>query len=197
MKHQPKVSVLIAMTLLVAGISAFPQTEVPLDVHLPILLNVLTFDRNFKQRVDDHLNLAIIYQEKFRESLNTKNQLENFLKKFGIKTVDNVSIHLVPINLEDTSALKSILEKTKINIIYVAPLRAISVESIASMANTMKITSLTGVPEYCNEGIAVGVGSKGGSPQIIINLPATNAQGINFSSRLLKLAKVIENANKK
>jgi len=38
----------------------------------------------------------------------------------------------------------------------------------------------------------VGVGLKGESPEIIINLPAAREEGSDFSSSLLKLARVIE-----
>jgi hypothetical protein len=48
------------------------------------------------------------------------------------------------------------------------------------------------VPDYVGAGCAVGIGTEGEKPLIIINLPAAKAEGADFSSQLLQLAKVIE-----
>jgi iron complex outermembrane receptor protein len=59
------------------------------------------------------------------------------------------------------------------------------------VSRAKKIMTLTGVPDYVELGLSVAIGIKGRKPQITINLPAAKAEGINFSSQLLKLAKVI------
>jgi hypothetical protein len=41
-------------------------------------------------------------------------------------------------------------------------------------------------------GISIGFEVKGQSPEIVINLQSAKAEGMDFSSRLLQLARVIE-----
>jgi hypothetical protein len=190
---QRYIKILLAVLLIIqsAGTASAGEMEVPVEIQFPLFLKILPFDRNFKTRVGDEIVLGIVYQEKFRTSLNVKTQLENFLEKSKEKKIDDVPFRYVLINLSRLSEFKAMLAREKVDIVYIAPLRAIAVETLVSDCRSMGITSLTGVPVYCEMGIAVSIGSKGGSPLIIINLPGARSEGADFSSRLLKLARVI------
>ncbi len=187
------IKILLAALLIIqsAGAVSAEEMEVPIDIQFPLFLKILPFDRNLKERVGDEIVLGIVFQEKFRKSLNVKTQLENFLEKSKENKIDDVPFRYVLINLSSLSKFKAILAREKVDIVYITPLRAIAVETLVSACRSMGITSLTGVPAYCELGIAISIGSKGGSPLIIINLPGARSEGADFSSRLLKLARVI------
>jgi hypothetical protein len=187
------IKILLAVLLIIqlAGTASAVEMEVPIDIQIPLFLKILPFDRNLKKRVGDEIVLGIVYLEKFRKSLNVKIQLENFLEKSRENEIDDVPFRYVLINLSSLAEFKAILAREKIDIVYITPLRAIAVETLVSDCRSMGITSLTGVPAYCELGIAISIGSKGGSPLIIINLSGARSEGADFSSRLLKLARVI------
>jgi hypothetical protein len=187
-----KIFLSILLIVQLPGTAIAGEMETPIDIQIPLFLKVLTFDRNFKKRFGDEIVFGIIYQEKFRTSLNVKNQIEDYLKKPRENKIEDVPFRWVSINLGRLSGFKTTLAREKVDIIYIAPLRAIAVEKLVSICRTLGITSLTGVPEYCELGIAIGVGSKGGSPLIIINLPGARSEGADFSSRLLRLAKIVK-----
>ena len=84
------------------------------------------------------------------------------------------------------------MESDSVNILIVAPLQAYSIEEITTISRTKHIMTFSSVPEYVNEGLSVGIGLKGGKPQILINLDAAKLEGLDFSSQLLKLAKIIQ-----
>ncbi|MCK4591646.1 MAG: YfiR family protein, partial [Candidatus Latescibacteria bacterium] len=84
------------------------------------------------------------------------------------------------------------VSRNNIDILYVAPLRALGVKTITGVSRAKRILTLTGVPDYVESGLAVGIGIKGEKPRVIINSPAAKAEGADFSSQLLKLAKVIK-----
>ena len=65
-------------------------------------------------------------------------------------------------------------------------------EKITNLSRDKKILTLTGVPDYVDSGLTVGIGTKGRKPRIIINLLAAKAEGADFSSGLLNLAKVVK-----
>ena len=50
---------------------------------------------------------------------------------------------------------------------------------------------MTGVPEYVDQGVAVGVGIRKDRPLIIVNLEQARAEGSVFSSQLLALARIV------
>lgn len=187
------IKILLAALLIIqlAGTASAVEMEVPIEIQIPLFLKILPFDRNLKNRVGDEIVLGIVYQEKFRKSLNVKTQLENFLEKSKENKIDDVPFRYVLINLSRLSEFKAILAREKVDIVYITPLRAIAVETLVSHCRSMGITSLTGVPAYCELGIAISIGTKGESPIIIINLPGARSEGADFSSRLLKLARVI------
>jgi hypothetical protein len=188
----PLVFILVIGLLLPLGAAPSPEEmEIPVETQVPLFLKILTFDRNLKKRVGDEIVLGIVYQEKFRTSLNVKNEVEQYLKGSIETRIDDIPFRWVCIPLSSVRDLKTTLGKTRVDIVYISPLRAVDVESLAAITRSLGIASMTGVPEYCRLGIAISIGSKGGSPVININLSAAQAEGIDFSSRLLKLAKVI------
>jgi len=113
------------------------------------------------------------------------------MSKSPIKKVENIPIRQVSIDI-DRVDLASAVVKNNIDVLYITPLRAIGMETITSVSRAKQVLTLTGVPDYVESGLAVSIGIKGKKPQIIINLAAAKAEGVNFSSQLLKLAKVIK-----
>lgn len=166
------------------------RMEVPVDVQVPILLKILTFDRNLKKRAGDKLTIGIVYQEKFRISVNVRDRFVDVINESSIKKVSDIPIELTLVDIDKTD-LESTAGKNGVDVLYVAPLRAMDMERITKVCRNNKITTMTGVLEYIDSGLAIGVGIKGRKPLIIINLPASKMEGADFSSQLLKLAKVI------
>jgi hypothetical protein len=167
------------------------EMPVPVHVQLPVLMKIITFDRNLKKRDTKDLVIGILYQSKFRMSLDVKNQLVAALDDSPLKEVEGAPIRYMPVDLEDQTDLQSTILKGEITVLYITPLRAIDIGSITAVSQALRILSFTAVPDYVDLGVAVGLGTKGDYPQIIINLPSARAEGADFSSQLLKLAKII------
>ena len=164
---------------------------VPAEVQFPLLAKILTFDRNLQDRVGDEIVIAIVYQRKYRRSLNVKDNLFDIINKSSIKAIEAIPIQYLSIDLDNTDLAKTV-SMNKVDILYITPIRAVSMETITAVSRANKILTFTGVQEYVQSGLAMGIGIKGGKPNIIINLAAAKIEGADFSSRLLKLVKVIE-----
>lgn len=74
-------------------------------------------------------------------------------------------------------------------VVYVTPVGSGSIEPIVQWTRRHRLLSFTSVAEYVERGLAVGVESKG---KIIVNRTACRAVGAEFSSRLLRVARVID-----
>jgi len=182
---------------LLYGAPSPEEMETPVEVQVPLFLKILTFDRNLKKRVGDEIVLGIVYQEKFRTSFNVKDQVEQYLKGMPENTIDEIPFRWICIPLVSPADLQTIMKKEQVDIVYICPLRAVDVEALAAVSRSLGTTSMTGVPDYCPLGITITISAKGGTPLININLTAAQAEGIDFGSRLLKLAKVIHENKKK
>jgi hypothetical protein len=61
------------------------------------------------------------------------------------------------------------------------------------MSQTYAITSLTGVPEFVDRGVAIGIGVKPDKrPDILINLLSSRKEGSDFDASLLRIARVVK-----
>jgi hypothetical protein len=182
----------IIFILLLTAVAWCQDMQVPVEQQVPLIMKILSFDRNLTKRVDKEIVFAIVYQKKFRKSLDTKLGFEETLDKLSLTKIDSLPIKFISIDIGDDTNLASVLDKSKINVLYLAPVKTIRVEEISEISKRLQITTITGVAEYSEKGMAVAIGAKGDKPEIIINLTAAKAEGINFNSQLLKLAKIVE-----
>ena len=79
-----------------------------------------------------------------------------------------------------------------VDALYITPVRAIAMEAITAVSQKRRELTLTGVPEFVDDGLAVGIDLHGQKPRILINLKAARAEGADFEARLLKLAKIVD-----
>ncbi len=181
----------IALVLSGLGASAGVSQMMPLPVDLQVKLlgKVLQFDREFPQRVGDEVVIGVIYQGRFRESLNALNGLQ---EAFSTKPmIGERRVRIVPVELIGDESPERALLASGANVVYVAPLRAVGIDTITKVTRALDLLTCTGVPEYVSDGIAFGVSLRGDRPVILVNLAASREEGARFSSELLKLSRVV------
>ena len=162
--------------------------NLPVDNQLKILEKIIPFNKDFKPEQKE-INILVLYQNGFRTSQLIKNDIEKYQK---VKRTENNKINYVYYSFNDLDEFQKIIHKNKINIIYIAPLRAVDLNEILAVTKKNKIMSFTGVVEYMEFGVSVVLDIKGDKPEIIINRQSAKDEGVDFSSQLLKLARIIE-----
>ena len=191
MKITTIIYITLLLTILWTGTSSAQEMAVPVDIQVPLFLKILTFDRNLKERAGDEIVIAVVYQGKYRSSLNVKDEFVKLLQEAAVKNIDGIPIRCVPLDIGERTDPQNTIAEHNADLLYITPLRAVNTEAITAASRAKKKPTLTGVPDYVESGLAVGIGIKGDKPQIIINLPAAKAEGADFSSQLLKLAKIL------
>ena len=185
------------MLLIVSGIplSAVhaPEMEVPMEVQFHLFLKMATFDRNLVSRVGDHVVIAVLYQSRYRPSLDAKDEFLKVMSESPVTLIDGIPLSGVSVDLHETADLGQLLRDSEADAVYIAPLRAFEVDRITEVTRRLHIMSLSGITLYVEQGVSAGVGVRGERPEIVINLTGARAEGIDFSSRLLNLARVISN----
>lgn len=182
---------MIAVSALWLGELAAQDVPVPIRLQYPILLKTLTFDRNLNARSGENLVLGVLYQSTFRQSLDVKDELLAAAKELPTRSVAGLSIRLVEIDLAKTDDLEREISETGVNTMYVTPLRSVAMKTITAATRNKKVLTLTGVPQYVEAGLSIGVGIRGDRPSLIINLKASRAEGADLDSQLLELARTI------
>ncbi len=168
------------------------EIAVPVEVQVPLLAKILSFDRNLAARSERELVLGVLFQRRYRTSANVADEVRDAVRRLPPGAVGGRRVRTVPIDLDDTPDLETALGRNGVLVLYVAPLRAADIRALASICRSLRVTSITGVPSYVESGVSVGIGVRGERPEIVINLVASRAEGADLNAQLLKLARIVE-----
>ncbi|UCG51362.1 MAG: YfiR family protein [Candidatus Latescibacterota bacterium] len=183
----------LAMAILLSPIVSAGAQDVlvPIEVQFPLFVKILSFDRNLQRNAGGEIVIAIVYQGGYIPSLNARDAIKDVFEKSGDIGVGNNAMRHVCVDIE-TEELTHVVAKHNVDILYITPLKAVDIESITKTSRALALITLTGVPDYVRSGVSVGIGLKEEKPEIIINLAAAKAEGADFSSRLLRLARIVD-----
>lgn len=185
-------TVAVLAVLLARPLSAQGMAQ-PIDVQVPIILKVLTYDRQFEARTGDAVTIGIIHDPTDPISARAMSDLSETLYAARDKTVRRLPIRYFQIDITGTPDLAGFSEERKISVYYLTPgLTSDTIARVLEVSREHGITSITGVPEFVDAGVSVGIGERRGRPQILINLPASRAEGCEFDASLLRIATVIK-----
>jgi len=189
--HRPSIYIGIVVLLISRSIVASQDLEVPVELQFSLLTKILSYDRNIHSRSGNEVVLGIIYQSKYRTSLDVHDDLMKTISESTIREIEGIPLRAVSIDLSIEPDLESDLRSRGVNLVYIAPLRAVDLNAIKTLCRSKQVVTVASVPEYVEAGLAIGFGLKGEKPEIMINLPAAKAEGADFNSQLLKLARVL------
>lgn len=175
---------------------------VPMNVQYPLFMKILTFDRDLPSRAGEELVIGILYQDLVRQSWLAKDELMRVIEASPVKRIKDLEVRAVAIAVDEfdrqgqvtdaAGRLEDAVEAHEVDVLYVSPLRAYDLARITRISRTRRLLTLTGVPEYVEAGLAIGIGLRSDSPVILVNLSAARAGGADLHASLLRLATLIE-----
>lgn len=171
--------------------------ETPVDTQMKLIMKILTFDRSLAAQAEEKIVFGILYQSRFKQSFNASEDIKRNIGENKLDNFEGITLEWKFIDLQSISDLRDAITSAKLSAVYIAPLRAVDIIKIIELCRRNNINTFTGVPDYMNKGIAVGIGLRNNKPEIIINLSAAKAEHSDYSSQLLKLCRIIEDTEKK
>lgn len=166
------------------------ESSLPASLQVSLFSRILSFDLDLEDRVPGEVVVGIVFQERYRTSFLVKDKLLALGGTDGM-VAGGKPVRFVPIELKGTTSLPEDLQSLGVNHLYLTPLRAVDVGAIARSAAAHGILTLTAVPEYTERGVAVGLGTRAGKPEILIHRGMAEEAGARFSSELLKLVRIV------
>ncbi len=164
------------------------EMSVPVPTQVSFLTRILAFDRNL-DRMGEEIVVGVLYQPRFRASLNAKNAV--LAAGHEHPWILDLPVRYVAAEMADSAQLHRELVRHGVDVVYVAPLRAVAVEDVVAVCRALRLLSFTGMPVYLRRGLVMAVGSRGKRPVMLVNLGAARAFGAELSSELLKLAQIV------
>jgi hypothetical protein len=165
--------------------------EVPAELQYTLLSKVLAFDRSLAARVGDELVMGVVYQSGYPLSRDFARALTVVWRDTAVRAIEGIPIRFIEIDLTDPRELPAILRKHSIDLVVVAPLRAVSIREVLAQVRVAGATTYAAAASYVDDGAAVGVGMRAGRPRIRINLAAAKREGSDYDASLLRLAEVV------
>jgi len=180
---------LLLPLLLVLPLPSVAQTmTVDADRQVQILLKVLTYDRQFEAKAAPKLKIGIVYVESDPDSVKMADEIGTMLKKYGDKPVKKIPFSYIMVKYTTPAAVEAQVKADGINMLYIAPGNTKNLRDLVRISQLYKVTTTTGVPEYIDKGVAVGVGIERDQPRIYINLASSKSEGSEFDASLLQIA---------
>ncbi len=183
----PPVVLLCAMS----SISFCQDMPVPASAQVPVVLKVLSYDRNLQRHTGGKLVLGVIYQRSVHESEEVATEFMQTFEELSDPRVNGLPVSLVPIDLTADSDIRTVLADKGVDAVYLAPVFSEPVRQISNITRVRSITTFTGIPDYVERGCSVGITARGGRLSLLINLAACHAEGSKFDPQLLRLAQTI------
>ncbi len=186
-------TLVLATSLGFGSVPASAQdVPVPESVQLSVIARTMLFDRNFASRVGEELVIGVLYQPEYRASRRSKDAIVEASAAQDLSRLLGLPVRVVAVPAAGSgSRVVNALARADIDIAYVTPLRMFDLDILARVCRELRIVTASGVAEYMENGIVLGIGSRGGRPEIVVNMMLARDIGVDFDSQFLQLARVI------
>jgi ABC-type sugar transport system substrate-binding protein len=165
--------------------------DLPVATQWSILDRVLAYDRTFAARSEDGIVVGILYQSAFWPSRQAFEEIQSTSAESATGVLATEELRVVGIEASTTLDLSERLEAEGVDLLYIAPVRASDIVAAVRAATDLRIPTFTGVRDFLGAGVGLGVGQRGGRPEILVNLPVTRAQGMDLDAQFLRLVTMI------
>lgn len=163
------------------------EVSVPVRLQIPLLANVLSFERTLRERVESEILVMVAYQSEYGPSRDFKDEVARHVSGEAL-SIHGKRLRWTFFDLTSHGALTREISTGGASVVFVGPLRAIDFERMAAFLATEKVILISGVADYAYDGAVVSFALQGGRPTILLNRRAASATGVDFSAQLLHLA---------
>lgn len=157
-----------------------------------LILRILSYDRNLAQRASGQVTILVTFRESDASSRQESERITAALNAMGRRTtVANMHARALAVAYTDAAALQAAAGREGAVALYVCRGLGNATRAISGAARSAHLLSLTGERSALDQGLAVGLVANGSEVQLVVNLPAVEAEGARLDATVLRLAEVI------
>jgi hypothetical protein len=156
-----------------------------------LAFRVLAYDRNLKNRAGEVATIAILFKRGHAESEDMRDKVATAMVE-AAKTTDisGLAVKIVRITYKDADELERVAGSQRLAAAYVCPGLLGDIHDISRVSRKLSILTVTPTEKYVDAGLGIGIVKRGARPTVLVNLPATRAEGTDLDAALLSLAEV-------
>jgi len=183
--------ILLCLPLFIFACPVLTQlTDIPVEEQVPMLVKVLSFDKNAPLKKDDAV-VGILYQHDRPVSNTVQHAIMSLRDSADVMLSNGTAVRFIPIALDATGRWKKKAREKNTVALIVTQVDDVFLPEISTFCREQRIISMTTVARYVEEGISLGVASSRGKKVLLVNLPVSLSEGAQFSSRVLQIAKIL------
>ncbi len=182
---------ILAITLFTSTLSMGQRVKAPIDLQLRVIPKILLLEKNLALSNDKYFKISILYSKEQRNSAQVFESFTKAANEFGIGIKDKEAT-VLPFDISSKSNFRVFVKSNNIKLLYITPLRGINISEITKICKEEGVLTITGVEEYIADQVSVVLSLEDNKLQIMINQKSSKQEGADFSSRLLRIAKLID-----
>jgi hypothetical protein len=170
---------------------AAPPAAVPPDHQAAIFARVLAFDRSLKARVGKTITIGILYLASDDDSKQARQRMTKAFDALE-RDIQDLPSRLASHAYHGPKDLAEWIDDNEVDVIYLTAGFEPMLSDVRTVVTQKKVVTLSPVRAYVEQGLAVAVVAQGNRPQLVVNLPATRAAGMDLDPKVLQLSDVIK-----
>lgn len=185
-------SALVLLAAVASGAAARADDALPVEQRLTVLLTTLAHDRNLTERSGDGLRIGVVYRDGSAPSSQDANEVRAAFQALAGKQVRGLPFVAVRTGVTSAEDLKAAIAQHQLNVIYLCVDLGDLDRPLLLQAGGSGVMALSGSAEHVAQGAVVAAVLRDSKPKLIVNLRAAKAQKVDFDSRLLRMAEVVQ-----
>jgi hypothetical protein len=179
----------VLLTLVLLASAGVSRAEAQAARDAALVLRVLSYDRNLGSRAPSRRDILTVYAPGDRASERSCRDLAAAITALGARvTVADRRVRATPHAYQDPETLARAM-RSAVAVFVCSGLEG-SIGAIAGESRARSVLTLTSVERQVDAGLAVGILAGRSQMRLVVNLPASRAEGARLDAALLRLCEV-------
>jgi hypothetical protein len=180
----------LGLGLLPRRLGAEEAVAVPIPLQIELLVKVAAYDRNLPTRARGVVRTVVLLK---RDHAQSKVVAEQALRALAGRSVAGLPAESALHAFSDGAGLAERVRGGRASILYAAPgFGDRELLTIARSLSGLSVLSSAAVADFVRMAVAVGFDLVSGKPKLLVNVRRAREQGVDLSSQVLKLARVLD-----
>lgn len=192
MKRLPIRAVTFLILMLAGGPVARAADDLPPGRQAALILRVLPYDRNLRQRAGEAVTVAVLHREGHAESqayaLDMTAALQDVARGARIR---DLTVRIISIAYTGPEALEAAVSSAQVTALYVCPGLPEAMDAILDVSRRHKVLSFSGRENEVRERLGIGLIRRGSKAALLVNLREAVAEGAALEPEMLALSEVL------
>jgi YfiR/HmsC-like len=184
---------LVLSSVCLSAVGSAQTSGIPASLQVELLAKLESYDRSFANRAGKLARVLIVVKPGSARSELSANEMKSALER--IDQVGGLPHEEVVVDYVSAVQLAERVRAERVAIVFLAAdLDDAAITAIATALSDLSVLTVGAVSGYVAKGIVLGFELESGKPRLVINLARARRQKVDFSSNVLRLMKVSDDA---